>query len=332
MLVVTGGGGFIGSVLAAALNEAGRADLVIVDRFGTDDKWRNIAKRDFFEIVADRGAARLGSNGSAARSRRCFISAPISSTTATDADEIIATNLNYSIALWRWCAARGKAADLRLVGGDLWRRRGRVRRCRRPRGAQAAAAAEPLRLVEARLRPVGVARGRARARAPPHWVGLKFFNVFGPNEYHKGDDDEPRRQELPPRSRPARRSGLFKSHRPDYRRRRAAARLRLCQGLRRGDAVAVAPGRVRAGIYNIGTGAGAQLSRPDERARRRLRPARPTSNSSTCPPAIRPNYQYFTEAKMSRLRRAGYNAPFTPLEDAVTDLVTRHLAQSDPYL
>ena len=52
MLVVTGGGGFIGSVLAWALNEAGRADIVIVDRFGSDDKWRNIAKRDFFEIIA----------------------------------------------------------------------------------------------------------------------------------------------------------------------------------------------------------------------------------------------------------------------------------------
>ena len=59
MLVITGGGGFIGSVLAAALNEAGRSDLVIVDRFGSDDKWRNIAKRDFYEIVPVDGAVRL---------------------------------------------------------------------------------------------------------------------------------------------------------------------------------------------------------------------------------------------------------------------------------
>ena len=51
MIVITGGGGFIGSVLAARLNEEGRSDLVIVDRFGTGDKWRNIVKRDFFEIV-----------------------------------------------------------------------------------------------------------------------------------------------------------------------------------------------------------------------------------------------------------------------------------------
>ena len=74
MLVITGGGGFIGSVLAAALNEAGRADLVIVDRFGSDDKWRNIAKRDFHEIIPVDGLM-PGSSVTATRSRRCFISA-----------------------------------------------------------------------------------------------------------------------------------------------------------------------------------------------------------------------------------------------------------------
>ena len=107
-------------------------------------------------------------------------------------------------------------------------------------GLEAPAAAQPLWLVEARLRSVGDARGGRRGRAPPQWAGLKFFNVFGPNEYHKGDmmslvvkncrgiaDGETIR--------------LFKSHRPDYRRRRAAPRFRLRQGLRRGDAVALAP-------------------------------------------------------------------------------------------
>jgi ADP-L-glycero-D-manno-heptose 6-epimerase len=75
MIVITGGGGFIGSVLAAGLNEEGRSDLVIVDRFGTGDKWRNIAKRDFFEIVpADGLLAWLDRLGR--RSRRCFTLAP----------------------------------------------------------------------------------------------------------------------------------------------------------------------------------------------------------------------------------------------------------------
>src|SRR5437763_5203698 len=103
MLVITGGGGFIGSALAAALNEEGRSDLVIVDRFGAGDKWRNIAKREFFEIVPIDGLSgwleRFGDKVEAV-----FHLGANSSTTANDADEIIAYNLNYTVALWRWCA------------------------------------------------------------------------------------------------------------------------------------------------------------------------------------------------------------------------------------
>jgi ADP-L-glycero-D-manno-heptose 6-epimerase len=107
MIVITGGSGFIGSVLAALLNEEGRSDLVIVDRFGTGDKRRNIAKRDFFEIVPVDGLFtwldRFGEKVEAV-----FHLGAISSTTFHDADVIIAGNLNYSTALWRWCAAAGK--------------------------------------------------------------------------------------------------------------------------------------------------------------------------------------------------------------------------------
>src|SRR5436309_10567121 len=107
MLVLTGGGGFIGSVLAAQLNEAGRADLVIVDRFGNGDKWRNIAKRDFVEIVPIDGLFswldRWGAEVEA-----IFHLGANSSTFETDADAIIAGNLNYTVALWRWCAEAGR--------------------------------------------------------------------------------------------------------------------------------------------------------------------------------------------------------------------------------
>src|SRR3954462_4782389 len=107
MLVITGGGGFIGSVLAAHLNEAGRSDLVLVDRFGAGDKWRNVAKRKFFEIVPIDGLFdwldRYGTDVEA-----IFHLGANSSTTFNDADEIIKTNLNYSIAVWRWCVAARK--------------------------------------------------------------------------------------------------------------------------------------------------------------------------------------------------------------------------------
>jgi ADP-L-glycero-D-manno-heptose 6-epimerase len=147
MIVITGGGGFIGSVLAARLNEEGRSDIVIVDRFGTGDKWRNIAKRDFSEIVPVDGLfAWLDHFGDAVEA--VFHLGAISSTTANDADAVIANNVNYSIALWRWCAAACKwLIYARLVGCDLWGRVCRVRRCGRHRSPQTSSPAQPLWLV-----------------------------------------------------------------------------------------------------------------------------------------------------------------------------------------
>ena len=327
MIVVTGGGGFIGSVLAAALNEAGRSDLVIVDRFGHDEKWRNIAKRDFFEIVPVEALhswlERFGGEVEA-----IFHLGAISATTFTDADEIIANNLNYSIALWRWCAAAKRPliyASSAATYGDG------------TAGFDDAGGIDAFK----RLRPMNLygwskhafdlwaLRQAVAGAAPPHWAGLKFFNVFGPNEYHKGD-----MMSLVAKNYRKLAAGetirLFKSHRPDYR-----------DGEQRRDFV-YAKDCVAAmlwlwrqgrdsGIYNIGSGEARSfldlinaLGTACGRA--------PNIEFVDIPPEIRPNYQYFTEAKLTRLRQAGYNAPFTPLEAAVTDLVTHHLAQSDPYL
>jgi ADP-L-glycero-D-manno-heptose 6-epimerase len=327
MLVVTGGAGFIGSVLAAALNEAGRSDLVIVDRFGHDEKWRNIAKRDFFEIVPVEALhswlERFGGEVEA-----IFHLGAISATTFTDADEIIAKNLNYSIALWRWCAAAKRPliyASSAATYGDG------------TAGFDDAGGIDAFK----RLRPMNLygwskhafdlwaLRQAVAGAAPPHWAGLKFFNVFGPNEYHKGD-----MMSLVAKNYRKVAAGetirLFKSHRPDYR-----------DGEQRRDFV-YAKDCVAAmlwlwrqgrdsGIYNIGSGEARSfldlinaLGTACGRA--------PNIEFVDIPPEIRPNYQYFTEATLTRLRQAGYNAPFTPLEAAVTDLVTHHLAQSDPYL
>jgi len=327
MLVVTGAAGFIGSVLAAALNEAGRSDLVMVDRFGHDEKWRNIAKRDFFEIVPveklHSWLERFGGDVEA-----IFHLGAISATTFTDADEIIANNLNYSIALWRWCAAAQRPliyASSAATYGDG------------TAGFDDAGGIDAFK----RLRPMNLygwskhafdlwaLRQAAAGSAPPHWAGLKFFNVFGPNEYHKGD-----MMSLVAKNYRKVAAGetirLFKSHRADYR-----------NGEQRRDFVYVKDcvaamlwlwrqGR-DSGIYNIGTGEARSfldlmnaLGAACGRA--------PNIEFVDIPPEIRPNYQYFTEAKLTRLRQAGYNAPFAPLEAAVTDLVTHHLAQSDPYL
>ena len=327
MLVITGGAGFIGSVLAAALNDAGRADLVIVDRFGHDEKWRNIAKRDFVEILPITGLLpwleRFGGEVEA-----IFHLGAISATTFTDADEIIANNLNYSIAVWRWCAAAKKPliyASSAATYGD------------------GAAGFDDVGSIEEfkRLRPMNLygwskhafdlwaLRQAAAGAAPPFWVGLKFFNVFGPNEYHKGD-----MMSLVAKNYGKVAAGeavrLFKSHRPDYR-----------DGEQRRDFVYVkdcvaamlwlwrqAPD---SGIYNIGSGEARSFLDLIKAVGAACGVA-PKIDFIDIPPEIRPNYQYFTEAQMSRLRQAGYNAPFTPLKVAVHDFVTNYLAQSDPYL
>ncbi len=330
MLVITGGGGFIGSVLCAALNEAGRADLVIVDRFGASDKWRNIAKRDFAEIVPLDGVGpwleRFGAEVEAV-----FHLGANSSTFDVDADAIIATNLNSSIVWWRWCAAQGKPliyASSAATYGD------------------GAAGFEDDGDIAAykRLRPLNLygwskhafdlwaLREAAKGQAPPFWVGLKFFNVFGPNEYHKGE-----MMSLLAKNYRGVVAGetirLFKSHRPDYadgEQCRDFVYVKDCAAVMLWLWQQGAGARIN-GIYNLGTGE-ARSFLDLMKALGRACGKAPTIEFIDIPPAIGPNYQYFTEATMGRLRQAGYTLPFTPLEDAVADFVTEYLAQSDPYL
>jgi ADP-L-glycero-D-manno-heptose 6-epimerase len=332
MLVITGGSGFIGSVLAAALNDAGHSDLVIVDRFGHDEKWRNIAKRDFFEIVlVERLLPWLERFGEDVEA--IFHLGAISATTFTDADEIIANNLNYSIALWRWCAAAKKPliyASSAATYGD------------------GAAGFDDAGGIDAfkRLRPMNLygwskhafdlwaLRQAAAGSAPPLWAGLKFFNVFGPNEHHKGD-----MMSLVAKNYRKVVTGetirLFRSHRPDYRdgeQRRDFVYVKDCVAAilwlwRQGRT----SGIYNSGIYNIGSGE-ARSFVDLMNALGAACGVAPKIEFVDIPPEIRPNYQYFTQAAMTRLRLAGYNVPFTPLEAAVQDFVTNHLAQSDPYL
>ncbi len=324
MLVVTGGGGFIGSVLAAALNEAGHDRLVIVDRFGSGEKWRNIAKREFLDILPIDGLLpwldRYGGEVDTV-----FHLGANSSTFETDADAIIAGNLNYSIALWRWCAAAGKPLVYASSAATY--------------GDGTAGFDDGVDL--ARLRPLNLygwskhafdrwaAREAARGHAPPRWFGLKFFNVFGPNEYHKGE-----MRSLVAKNYARVAAGeavrLFKSYRPDF---ADGGQLRDFVYVK--DCVAALlhlwrQGRA-SGLYNIGSGRArsfADLIGALAAACGRA----PRIEYVDMPEALRPTYQYFTEAPLGRLRAAGYDGQFTPLEAAVADFVAGYLARPDPYL
>ncbi|MGH7046427.1 MAG: ADP-glyceromanno-heptose 6-epimerase [Stellaceae bacterium] len=327
MLVITGGGGFIGSVLAARLNDSGRSDLIIVDRFGSGEKWRNIAKREFFEIVAiDALLPWLDRFGDAVEA--VFHLGANSSTTERDADKIIATNLNYSVALWRWCARAGKrffyasSAATYGDGAHGFDDRG---------GGSALARLQPLNLYGWSKHAFDrwAWRQAMAGRAPPLWIGLKLFNVFGPNEYHKGEMMSlfAKNYRRVAAGEPIR---LFKSHRDD-----------VADGDQSRDFVYVKDcadimawlleHACESGVFNLGSGR-ARSFRDAMLALGAACGVPPRIEYIETPPAIRPNYQYFTQATIEKLRQAGYRAPFTPLEAAVQDFVTQHLSSSDPYL
>jgi ADP-L-glycero-D-manno-heptose 6-epimerase len=327
MLVITGGGGFIGSVFAARLNEAGRDDLVIVDRFGSGEKWRNIARRGFCDILAPEELSGW-LDQRAGEVEAVFHLGATSATTVRDADAVIANNITYSIALWRWCARTGtrllyaSSAATYGDGSAGFSDDGNIAALKRLR---------PLNLYawSKHAFDLWAAREALAGRAPPFWAGLKFFNVFGPNEYHKGE-----MASLVAKNYRAIAAGepirLFKSHRPDYadgEQRRDFVYVKDCA-----EAMLWLWERGRdSGLYNIGTGRARSFRELMEAVGRACGEA-PKIDYVAMPPAMLPNYQYLTEARIEKLRAAGYAPPFTPLEDAVADYVAEHLAKRDPYL
>jgi ADP-L-glycero-D-manno-heptose 6-epimerase len=173
-----------------------------------------------------------------------------------------------------------------------------------------------------------IARAEQGEKLPPQWAGLKFFNVFGPNEYHKGEMMSlvAKRFEDARSGKPVR---LFKSHRDG-----------IADGEQKrdfiyvDDAVAVVRWLLEtpaaSGIFNVGTGAARSFRDLVVAMFRALgKPA--NIEYIDMPPAIRDQYQYFTQAQIENLRRGGYNAGFMPLEDAVTRYVTRYLNNADRY-
>ena len=183
MLLVTGGAGFIGSNLVAALNDAGRADIAVCDVLGHDGKWRNLAKRQLADFVPP---ADLADWLKGRRLDAVIHLGAISETTATDGDLVIETNFRLSMRLLDWCTANATPfiyASSAATYGD---------------GGQGFAD-DPSMPALKTLRPMNLygwskhlfdmavaERAANGERLPPQWAGLKFFNVFGPNEYHKG--------------------------------------------------------------------------------------------------------------------------------------------------
>jgi ADP-L-glycero-D-manno-heptose 6-epimerase len=325
MLLVTGGAGFIGSNVVAALNEAGRADVAVCDLLGHDGKWRNLAKRQLADLVPP---AELGDWLKGRRLDAVIHLGAISETTATDGDLVIETNFRLSMRLLDWCTANSTRfiyASSAATYGD---------------GGQGFRDDQALSALKA-LRPMNlygwskhlfdmavVGRAERREKLPPQWAGLKFFNVFGPNEYHKG----PMMSVLARRFddiRSGRAVQLFKSHRDG-----------IADGEQRRDFVYV-DDTVRvmlwllaapavSGLFNVGTGTARSFKDLILSAYAALGTS-PNIDYVDMPEAIRGSYQYFTQSDVDRLRSAGYNGGFTPLEEAVGLYVEGYLDQADRF-
>ena len=323
MILITGGTGFIGSYLQAELVARGHR-TIIADWLGTGAKWRNLAAHPPERIIAPEMLdAFLDTNPDI---EMVYHLGAISETTATDGDLVWRTNVALSQRLWDWCAAR----KVRLVYASSAATYGN--------GAQGFDDDPSLLKNLAPLNLYGwskhvfdldvMRRVGTGAPVPPQWVGLKFFNVYGPNEYHKGkmiSVVKVKFDELAA-GKPAR---LFKSDQtglPDG----AQARDFIWVG----DVVDVLLWLLDvptvSGLFNLGTGT----------ARTYLDLAHAVCDAIgverridfiDMPEALKGQYQSFTQAHMDRLRAAGYPGQFTSLEDGVRRYVQGYLSGDTPY-
>ncbi|MDZ7781058.1 MAG: ADP-glyceromanno-heptose 6-epimerase [Gemmatimonadota bacterium] len=328
MIVVTGGAGFIGSNLVAGLERAALGSVSVVDRLGTEDKWKNLRRRALDELV-DPGALDAFLDRRAAEIEHVVHMGAISSTTETDADLIVETNVRLSQRLWRWCARHEVPflyASSAATYGDG------------SAGFDDDGSSEAL----ARLLPLNaygwskhlfdrwVAREvESGGATPPQWVGLKFFNVYGPNEYHKGDMRSLVAKAYPGAAR-GDRATLFRSHDPDY---PDGGQMRDFVYV--DDCVDVMLWLLEhpevSGLFNVGTGRAQTwlelMTALYDAVERPL-----DVRWIDIPEEIRDRYQYFTQAEMGRLRAAGYDRPFRSVEEGVRDYVTGYLATDEPYV
>jgi ADP-L-glycero-D-manno-heptose 6-epimerase len=323
MIIVTGANGFIGSVLVWELNSRGIEDIVCVDSVPLEARPGLLKKRRYRRFLhKDELWSFLNSKEGIERVSWIVHMGACSSTTELNVEFLRENNTLYTQRIWEWCIANRRPfiyASSGAVYGD---------------GAMGFDDATPPDVFKP-LNPYGESKAAFDRWAvhekttPPHWYGLRFFNVYGPNESHKGDMSSVVFKAF----HQIQESGslrLFRSHNPDY-----------ADGKQKRDFVYVKDitrwicelmeKKPASGIYNMGFGksrtwldlAGAVFKNMD-------RPMK--IDWIDIPEAMRVRYQYFTEARMDRLVATGLSRPQWSLEDGVADYVRNHLSQSDPFL
>ena len=328
MIVVTGGAGFIGSNIVARLCADDRYDVVVCDRMeeAALGKWKNLAKHGIADFWSPEELFEQLERHAEAVEAVVHMGA-ISSTTEADADLIMRTNFSLSRDLWDWCALR----DARLIyassaatygdGDGGFEDDDRL---------EALGALRPLNAYgySKMLFDQYAARQSDRGQSPSQWAGLKFFNVYGPNEYHKGGMKSVVAQ-IWPKVQAGEPVTLFRSHNPDY-----ADGGQMRDFVFVEDVVDIILWLLEAphvsGVFNAGSGQ-ARSFLDLANATFAAAGKSPQVEYVDTPLSIRDKYQYFTEARMERVRAAGYGGQSTPLEEGVRRYVQDFLMKPDAY-
>ncbi|MBM3415875.1 MAG: ADP-glyceromanno-heptose 6-epimerase [Bacteroidetes bacterium] len=336
-IVLTGAAGFIGSYLLGYLNAKGYSDIVIVDDFEDNEKLPNYSSKQFSEkIERDKLEAWLKNNQEAG-----FVFHFGARTDTAEFDYAVHEKLNvqYSKMIWNYCAAQKiplvYASSAATYGaGELGYKDDH----------ELANRLQP-------LNPYGISKNEfdkwalQQIATPPFWAGLKFFNVYGPNEYHKG-----RMASMVLHGfnqiKETGKVKLFKAHRPDF---EDGKQLRdfiyvkdvahvccwLMMAMENGlpGEASAKPGQWTAGLnglYNLGTGK-ARTFDDLEKAVFAAMGKSVNIEYIDMPADIKDKYQYFTEADMTKLRNAGYSLHFTSLEEGIADYVADYLVPQKYY-
>ena len=318
-IIVTGAAGFIGSCMAGYLNAQGYHHLILVDDFGVEAKRKNWEGKIYDHIV-ERSSLFEWLSRTATKIDACIHLGARTDTTEFDYAVHEALNLEYSKQIWQYCTAKNiplmyaSSAATYGAGENGYND-----------AHDSVAALKP-------LNPYGVSKNEfdkwalAQNQQPYFWAGLKFFNVYGPNEYHKA-----RMASVVFHAyQQIKNTGslnLFKSHHPDFK-----------DGEQMRDFVYVKDvvnvlyfflhHRKDAGIYNLGSGK-ARTFKDLAAATFQAMAIAPQINFIDTPADIRDKYQYFTEAKMQKLKAIGYEIPFHTIEQGVADYVNNYLAKNN---
>ncbi|MGL4943643.1 MAG: ADP-glyceromanno-heptose 6-epimerase [Thermoguttaceae bacterium] len=328
MIIVTGGAGFIGSNIVAGLELAGHKNTVVVDWLGSGDKWKNIAKRNLFDVVAPDELDVFLVKHRAEVDGVVHMGA-ISTTTERDADKFVHSNIRLTWNLWEFSRDFGKrfifassaatygAGENGFEDDDSPAYLNRLRPLN-PYGWSKA-------FIDRKIAET-IRRGQA---TPPQFAGLKFFNVYGPNEYHK-EGQQSVVAHIFPKVKNDEAVSLFKSYNPSY---EDGGQLR--DFVWAGDITDVVLWLLEnpqvGGLFNVGSGE-AHSFEDLARATWNAIGKTPKITYIEMPEGLREQYQYYTKANINKLRNAGYTKDMTRLEDGVGIYVRDFLNQDDKYL